>query len=178
MERLLRRDFSEGDKLQHYLAQIDAGALLFGVMRIRHVMLFRDEKILLLLNPLCGVIFQLAFLILGVLLVVQHAHVLVEILRVWKIEVYPISTSLRVQRIIVRILYAQQIEQERKNEFTLGVASRAVEEGVLFDNFSDAGLLCILKAGEGIADIAAIVEGKLLIFRFELTQTRLQLLAF
>ena len=78
----------------------------------------------------------------------------------------------------MRILYAQQIEQERKNELAFGITGRAVEEGVLFDNFSDAGLLCILKAGEGIAYIAAIVEGKLLIFRFELTQTRLQLLAF
>ena len=78
----------------------------------------------------------------------------------------------------MRILYAQQIEQERKNELAFGITGRAVEEHVLFDNFSDADLLCILKAGKGIADIAAIVEGKLLIFRFELTQTRLQLLAF
>ena len=44
--------------------------------------------------------------------------------------------------------------------------------------FSDADLFCMLKAGKGIADIAAIVEGKLLVLRFELTQTRLQLLAF
>ena len=78
----------------------------------------------------------------------------------------------------MRILYAQQIEQEGKNEFALGITGSAVEEGVLFDNFSDADLFCILKAGEGIADIAAIVEGKLLVLRFELTQARLQLLAF
>ena len=177
-KRLLRRDFPEGDELQHNLAQIDAGALLFGIMRIRHVMLLRDEKVLLFLNAFRGIIFQLTFLILGVLFIIQHTHMFVKILRIWKIEVYPISTSLRVQRIIVRILYAQQIEQEGKNELALGVASRTVEEHVLFDNFSDAGLLCMLKAGEGIADIAAIVEGKCLIFRFELTQTRLQLLAF
>ena len=63
-------------------------------------------------------------------------------------------------------------------KFALGITGRAVEEHVLFDNFSDADLFCMLKAGKGIADIAAIVEGKLLIFRFELTQTRLQLLAF
>ena len=36
----------------------------------------------------------------------------------------------------------------------------------------------MLKAGEGIADIAAIVEGKLLVLRFELTQACLQLMAF
>ena len=106
-KRLLWRDFPEGDELQHNLSQVDAGALFFGIMRIRHIMFLRDEKVLLLLNPFRGVIFQLAFLILGVLLVIQHTHMFVKILRVWKIEVYPISAPLRVQRIIVRILYAQ-----------------------------------------------------------------------
>ena len=58
--------------MQHDLAQVDAGALLFRIARIRHVMLFRDEKVLLLLNAFCGIVLQLAFLILGVLLVVQQ----------------------------------------------------------------------------------------------------------
>ena len=132
MERLLRRDFPEGDELQHNLAQVDAGALLFGIMRIRHVMLLRDEKILLLLNPFRGVVFQLAFLILGVLFIIQHTHMFVKILRIWKIEVNPIGAPLRVQRIIVRILYAQQIEQEGKDDLALGVTGRAVEDTCSF----------------------------------------------
>ena len=78
----------------------------------------------------------------------------------------------------MRILYAQEVEQEGKDDLALGITGSAVEEHVLFDKFSDADLLCILKAGKGIAYIAAIVEGKLLILRFELFQTRLQLLAF
>ena len=110
VERLLRRDFPEGDELQHNLSQVDAGALLFGIMRIRHEVLLRNRKILLFLNPFCCVVFQLAFLILGVLLLIQRAHMFVKILRIWKIEINPIGMSLRVQRIIVRIFYIQQTE--------------------------------------------------------------------
>lgn len=47
-ERLLWRDLSERDQLQYDLAQVDAGALLFGIVRIRHVMLLRDQEIFLL----------------------------------------------------------------------------------------------------------------------------------
>ena len=59
-----------------------------------------------LLNPYRCIIFQLAFLTLRVLLVVQHAHVLVEILWVWEIEVDHIGAALRPNGIVVRILYA------------------------------------------------------------------------
>ena len=58
--------------MQYDLAQVDAGALPFGIARICREMLFRDEKILLLLDPFRGIVLQLAFLILGVLLVVQQ----------------------------------------------------------------------------------------------------------
>ena len=105
-KRLLRRDFPEGDELQHNLAQVDAGALLFGISRIRHIMLRRDEKVFLLLNPLRSVVFKLSFLTLRVLFVVQHTHMLMEILRLWKIEVDHIGMSLRQNGIVVRILYA------------------------------------------------------------------------
>ena len=109
-ERLLRRDFPEGDELQHNFAQVNTGALLLGISRIRHVMLRRDEKVFLLLNPYRCIIFQLAFLTLRVLLVIQHAHMLVKILRVWKIEVDHIGAALRPNGIVVRILYAQHLE--------------------------------------------------------------------
>ena len=72
MKRFLWCDLPEGNQLQNNLAQVDAGALLFGIMRIRREMLLRDEKILLLLDPFRGIVLQLAFLILGVLLVVQQ----------------------------------------------------------------------------------------------------------
>ena len=90
-------------------------------------MLRRDENVFLLLNPYRCIIFQLAFLTLRVLLVVQHAHVLVEILRVWEIEVDHIGAALRINGIVMRTLYAQQIEQEENDDLTLEVASRAVE---------------------------------------------------
>ena len=137
-KRLLWRDLPEGNQLQHDLAQVDASALLFGIARIRREMLLCDEKVLLFLNAFCSIILQLAFLILGVLLVIQHAHVLVKILRVWKIEVNHIGVSLRAQRIIMRILYAQQIEQEGKDDLTLGVASRAIEVRIFLNYFPDA----------------------------------------
>ena len=89
-----------------------------------------------------------------------------------------ISTSLRVQRIIVRILYAQQVEQEGKDDLTFGVASRAIEICIFLNYFPDAEIQRIVKTGKGIAYITAIVEGKLLILRFELTQACLQLPAF
>ena len=63
-------------------------------------------------------------------------------------------------------------------KLALGVTSRAVEERVLFDDLSDADLLCMLKTGEGIAHITSIVEGEFLILRFELFQAFLQCLAF
>ncbi len=126
-ERLPRRDFSKRNQLQHDLTQVDAGTLLFGIARIRREMLFRDEKVLLLLNAFRGIVFQLAFLILGVLLVIQHAYMFMKILRVWKIEVDHIGAALRINGIVMRTLYAQQIEQEENDDLTLEVASRAVE---------------------------------------------------
>ncbi len=124
---LPRRDFSKRNQLQHDLTQVDAGTLLFGIARIRREMLFRDEKVLLLLNAFRGIVFQLAFLILGVLLVIQHAYMFMKILRVWKIEVDHIGAALRINGIVMRTLYAQQIEQEENDDLTLEVASRAVE---------------------------------------------------
>ena len=103
---------------------------------------------------------------------------LVKILRVWKIEVNHIGVSLRAQRIIVRILYAQQIEQEGKDDLALGIASRAIEICILFNDLPDAEIQCIIKTGKGIAYITALLEGQRLIFRFELFQARLQLLDF
>ena len=76
------------------------------------------------------------------------------------------------------IFDTQHFEKERKDELALGVAGGAVEERVLSDDFSDASLLRILKAGEGIAYIATIFEGQRLILRLELFQTSLQFLAF
>ena len=141
-------------------------------------MLLRDEKVLLLLNTFRGIVFELAFLTLHILLVVQHAHVLVEILCAREIEVNHIGAALRQNGIIVCILDTQHFEKERKDELALGVAGGAVEERVLSDDFSDASLLRILKAGEGIAYIATILEGQRLILRLELFQTSLQFLAF
>ena len=93
----------------------------------------------------------------------------VKILRIREIEVAPIGASLRVQWIIMRILYTQQIKQEGEDELTLGVASRAVKIRVLFDDFPDAEIHGMPKTGESVAYIATILEGQRLILRFEFT---------
>ena len=176
MECLLRCDLPEGGESQHDLAQVDAGSLLFRIVGIRHEMLLCDEKIFLHLNARCGVVLQLAFLMLHILLIVQHSHVLVIILRIREIEVGHVEATLRTKRVIMRIFYAKQIEQEGKDNFALRITGRAVKIGVFLDDFADAEFLCMAKTGEAIADVATILEGKLFILRFEFLQTCLQLL--
>ena len=102
----------------------------------------------------------------------------VKILRIREIEVAPIGAPLRVQWIIMRILYVQQVEQKGTDDFALGVTSRAVEIGILLDDLSDVEIQCMQKTGKGIVDIAAILEGQFFILRLELFQTCLQFLAF